>query len=264
MYNLANEFEVCAECYLTTKGIMTDAAQVIFKERLADAKAVVEEPHQPTLKIKMGAPANPIKLRLNAKESPAPQSDRATPESRGTPGMGVDTAALERQKAHVAAAVNGQRPPSAGKLLPSHLPQGSFSSLQSVSTGAASSMTQGSDAGRSASAGSPPAMTNGVKAESQPPSGTMPPPSLARVPSGSPHPQVGAVQPPALAQPQPAPPATGYERRYREPGKSMFTTIYFFCHIEANPFPLQLRKTHSCKASRYSHIPNLTCRNPCA
>ncbi|KAF2806063.1 Bromodomain-containing protein [Mytilinidion resinicola] len=89
----------------------------IFRQRLAEAKSKVEEPPQPKLKINMSAPKQQsIKLRIGGlKGSPAPGTptpDTPAGRSSGTPGVIVDSGALERQRSHVQASMNGQRPTS--------------------------------------------------------------------------------------------------------------------------------------------------------
>ncbi|KAL9072936.1 MAG: hypothetical protein Q9157_004926, partial [Trypethelium eluteriae] len=186
-----------------------------FKRRLAEAKAKVPEPTQPTLKIKSSTsqptPKPPgTKLRLGGnKASPAPTNDTATPVPRPshTPGVTVDNEALRRQQELIQAGVNGQtseqRPP----------PRNPFSSSRPGS--AAPPLPNLSQSQQTSSAGSPPLSSSGIKAEAgvgasaspalNPVRGTsgapegrgpsplansaMPPPSTTpRAPSGSPLP----------------------------------------------------------------------------
>ncbi|GAB7346330.1 hypothetical protein MBLNU457_5047t1 [Dothideomycetes sp. NU457] len=83
MYNLAGEFEEH------------------FKSRLAAAKAAVEEPSGPRLKL--NARPRPT-LHLGAKGSPAPSS---------TLGVSTDSGALARQKQTTSVGPNGQQTPQA-------------------------------------------------------------------------------------------------------------------------------------------------------
>lgn len=91
--------------------ILTRSQQALA-ERLADAKQHVEEPTQPTLKLKMAPQPAPIKLKLGQhKASPAPREDqrvKASPaQINAHAGVSVDQAALQRQKDLVAAGTNG-------------------------------------------------------------------------------------------------------------------------------------------------------------
>ncbi|KAF1992633.1 Bromodomain-containing protein [Aulographum hederae CBS 113979] len=133
MYNLSGEFEQ------------------IFKKRLAEAKAKVPEPKQQTLKLNMATKPS-IKLKFGAggtKDSPGPQSRGETPGGfdASTPGVIVDNSALERQRNHVNAGMNG-------------MGRNPFSSSRNSSTPIP-------PLGRSTSAASPP-VTNGVKNEMHP------------------------------------------------------------------------------------------------
>ncbi|KAF2187628.1 Bromodomain-containing protein [Zopfia rhizophila CBS 207.26] len=195
IYNLSIEFEE------------------IFKERLAEAKAKVEEPPQPKLKLNMSAaPKQQLKLRLSHRQSPG--SDPNTPGGRSsaTPGVIVDNEALLRQQRHVHESMNGarsSRPPSSGKQ------QTPLSSANPFTGPRGASVTVPPlSAAHPRTAGSPPA-ANGIKNDiqspalnsirpasnasdsqsqglsvpAQTPHPAMPPPqSTSRTNSGSPHP----------------------------------------------------------------------------
>lgn len=138
-----------------------------FKQILEEAKQKVEEPPQPKLKINMSAPKPSIKLRFGGqKASPAPSSAPDTPAGRssGTPGVIVDSGALERQQRHVQAGMNGQRPSSSGT--PSQTPA-SRNPFGGSRPSSASIPPIGQDRDQSVAAVSPPAAVNGVKSESQ-------------------------------------------------------------------------------------------------
>ncbi|KAF2650142.1 Bromodomain-containing protein [Lophiostoma macrostomum CBS 122681] len=143
LYNLAGELED------------------LFKQRLSEAKAQVEEPPQPKLKLNMSAaPKQQLKIKLRQ----SPGSDPNTPAARSsaTPGFIVDNEALLRQQRHVQESMNGTRssqPPSAGKPStpnPFSGPRGGSASIAPLVP-----MT-------SKTAGSPPA-TNGIKHDVQSP-----------------------------------------------------------------------------------------------
>ncbi|KAF2467407.1 Bromodomain-containing protein [Lindgomyces ingoldianus] len=193
IYNLSVEFEE------------------IFKQRLAEAKAKVQEPPQPKLKLNMsGPPKQQIKIKLRQ----SPSSDPNTPAARSsaTPSVIVDNEALLRQQRHVQESMNGtrsSRPSSSGKVQtplassnPFSGPKGASSSVPPLSLS------------QSRTAGSPPAV-NGIKNDvqspalnsirpastasdsqsqrlsvpAQTPHPVMPPPrSMSRPASGSPHP----------------------------------------------------------------------------
>lgn len=133
---------------------------------MEEAKQKVEEPPQPKLKINMSAPKPSIKLRFGGqKASPAPSApDTPAGRSSGTPGVIVDSGALERQQRHVQAGMNGQRPSSSGT--PSQTPA-SRNPFGGSRPGSASIPPIGLDTDQSVAAVSPPAVVNGVKSESQ-------------------------------------------------------------------------------------------------
>lgn len=117
-----------AAWWTSTKATANSAsAKNYFKERLAEAKKVVSEPAPPTLKLKMSKPPASLKLRLGSqKASPAPAAAPSQLRASATPGISVDAAALQRQKAAVTAGATGQtqssdravsRPPSSGGAL---------------------------------------------------------------------------------------------------------------------------------------------------
>ncbi|KAL9093910.1 MAG: hypothetical protein Q9165_003833 [Trypethelium subeluteriae] len=200
-----------------------------FKRRLAEAKAKVPEPTQPTLKIKSSTsqptPKPPgTKLRLGGnKASPAPTNETATPATRHshTPGVTVDSEALKRQQELIQAGVNGQT----SEQRPT--PRNPFSSSRPGS--AVPPLPTLSRSQQTSSAGSPPLSAGGIKAEAgagasaspalNPVRGTsgapegrgpsplansaMPPPSTApRVPSSSPLPN-GHTPAPNASTPAP-------------------------------------------------------------
>jgi hypothetical protein len=82
-------------------------------ERLAIAKGQVEQPTQPTIKLKMSSnapkPSQSIKIKFGSnKASPGVSSPASTPgPERNTPGVIVHNEALERQQQMVAAGMNG-------------------------------------------------------------------------------------------------------------------------------------------------------------
>jgi len=92
--------------------------QEIFKKKLADAKAKVDEPAHQKLKLNMSAPKQQqsLKLRLQNRTSPAVNSGPNTPASRNsaTPGVIIDNEALQRQQRHIQDSINGARPASSG------------------------------------------------------------------------------------------------------------------------------------------------------
>ncbi|KAH7408350.1 Bromodomain-containing protein [Phaeosphaeria sp. MPI-PUGE-AT-0046c] len=133
-----------------------------FNKRLAEAKAKVEQPPQPRVKLTMSnatpAPKQQLRLRLNKQ---SPESDRNTPGARSsaTPGVIVDSDALQRQQRHVLDSVHGPRSSRAS-------PQAKFgtpvpSNPFTGNKGATSVIAPLSSA-QTKTAGSPPA-TNGVK-----------------------------------------------------------------------------------------------------
>jgi hypothetical protein len=216
--------------------------QGVFKQKIALARSQVEQPPQPTLKLKLGsaAPKQSIKLKFGGnKASPGAPSPRGTPGvDRNTPGVIVHNEALERQREMVAAGMNGGRPPSAPGVTP-----GSRNPFVDSRSGSASTPIPALNA--HASAATPPAQTNGVKSEvqagqspalsairpgsaasSQPAPSTMAPVAglTPRPASGSPHPQ---LQPPLYPTsnnhyqpPQYHPPNGFIETKTRPTGQS--------------------------------------------
>ncbi|KAJ4372363.1 hypothetical protein N0V83_004137 [Neocucurbitaria cava] len=92
----------------------------IFHKKLREAKAKVDEPPQPKLKLNMSSGAAAPKQQLKLKLRQSPGSDRNTPaRNSATPGVIVDGDALQRQQRHVLDSMNGNnrssRPTSAGK-----------------------------------------------------------------------------------------------------------------------------------------------------
>jgi hypothetical protein len=139
MFNLAADFEE------------------VFKEKMAEAKAVVEQPPAQTLKLKVAQSGIKIKLGA-ARESPnSTPGPASTPgDDRQTPGVIVHNEALERQQKLVSAGMNGVRTAR-------HLANGS-----GVSSTAIPSLTTHKSS-RSTSAASPPRQANGIKTEGQSP-----------------------------------------------------------------------------------------------
>jgi hypothetical protein len=138
----------------------------MFKERLVLAKAQVEQPTQPTLKLKMNASQakNPsLKLKFgSAKASPAAPSPGATPGAdRNTPGLIVHDDALERQRQMVAVGMNGGHASTSGASAGPRNPFGGASRSGSASTPIPNLNSHGAG-------GSPPAHLNGVKSEMHP------------------------------------------------------------------------------------------------
>lgn len=244
--------------------------ETFFHRRLAIAKTQVQQPTQPTLKLKV-APAAPtaskpsIKIKFGGSKaspgapSPAPSAASPAVMDRSTPGVIVHNEALERQKEMVASAMNGDqrsrgRPPSQQPTAPQVRNPFGGSRSGSNSTPIPSLAT----------AGSPPVHTNGVKneaavrqspgpntarpgsaASSHLPPSMLPPLGVTpRVPSGSPYPQQQQPQ-----QIQPSPYQTS-QNHYQQPqyqlqngfvntrpagqSKPMCTTTAFF---QTNRFP---------------------------
>ncbi|KAF2085614.1 Bromodomain-containing protein [Saccharata proteae CBS 121410] len=177
LYNLANEFEEH------------------FKRRLEEVKEKVEEPPQPKLKLNMSSTTTKpsgIKLRLGgSKNSPAPGSAPSTPArgSSSTPGVIVDNEALERQKNHVQAGMNGHRPPSSGGIRSGSIPAQQTAGSPSANLNGVKSEGPGvqSPALNSIRLSSTAPEVKG-QAPQLPSSAMMPPPNVTpRIASGSPH-----------------------------------------------------------------------------
>ncbi|CAO2656912.1 Nn.00g057150.m01.CDS01 [Neocucurbitaria sp. VM-36] len=195
----------------------------IFHKKLREAKAKVDEPPQPKLKLNMSSGATAPKQQLKLKLRQSPGSDRNTPGARSsaTPGVIVDSEALQRQQRHVLDSMNGNRssrPASAGKA---GTPSASTNPFTGPSAGSANMSSL-----PSRTAGSP--AVNGVKQDVQSPALSAirpastrsdsqdqrlsvpaqtplpvmaPPHTLARPASGSPHPNGIGQQPNAYSAP---------------------------------------------------------------
>ena len=168
---LAGEFEVSNVLFHLFTSKVTDGSQEHFKEMLAEAKAVVDDPPQPSIKLKLGAststPSAPsIKLRLNAGSKPSPgPSGTATPSrNSATPGVIVDGEALARQRLHVDAGMHGR--PSSASAQPGAASRNPFSHSNSATPIPTISQHTAQRA-PSGGAGSPPLTkgVNGVKSE---------------------------------------------------------------------------------------------------
>jgi hypothetical protein len=193
----------------------------MFKKRLAEAKAKVDEPPQPKLKLNMStaarspAPAPKQQLKLKLRQSPVSEANTPGARSSATPGVGgviVDSDALLRQQRHVLESMHGprsSRPSSSGK------PQTPAAAANPFSGARGASATIPSlPAVQTKSAASPP-VANGIKNDVQSPAlnaikpasnafdsqnqrgsvpahtphpAMAPPHSLSRPASGSPHP----------------------------------------------------------------------------
>ncbi|KAF2682770.1 hypothetical protein K458DRAFT_341608 [Lentithecium fluviatile CBS 122367] len=221
LYNVSIELEVCVGHILMENQYSHE--QEMFKQRLAEAKAHVDEPPQPKLKLNMSAaapsPAPAPKQQLKLKLRQSPVSDPNTPGARSsaTPGVIVDNEALLRQQRHVLESMNGSRssrPSSSGK------PQTPSASVNPFSgtRGAAASIPP-PPAAQTKTTGSPPA-PNGIKNDAQSPSlNAIRPASNASdnqsqrvsVPARTPQPVMAPPQPhsrPASGSPHPNGPAS--------------------------------------------------------
>ncbi|KAI8940182.1 hypothetical protein NX059_003889 [Plenodomus lindquistii] len=201
IYNLSLEFEE------------------IFYKKLREAKAKVNEPTQPKLKLNLSGTAAAPKQQLKLKLRQSPASDPNTPAARSsaTPGVIVDSDALIRQQRHVLDSMTSGRSSRASPVVKASTPLASTNPFAGPRGGSATVAPL--PTAQTRTAGSPPAV-NGVKqdvqspalsairpastasdsqgarlsAPSQTPHPSMAPPALNRVPSGSPHPN-GISQP---------------------------------------------------------------------
>jgi hypothetical protein len=132
--------------------------QEVFKEKMTEAKSLVEQPPAQTLKLKVAQPRQSgIKIKLGAaRESPSSTPGPAsTPgDDRQTPGVIVHNEALERQQKLVTAGMNGVR--TSANSANRGLLNGSNTPIPSLTTHKSS---------RSTSAASPPRQANGIKTE---------------------------------------------------------------------------------------------------
>jgi hypothetical protein len=158
--------------------------------RLEEAKSLVQQPRQQTVKLKLSEPRLKIKLGM-AKDSPSSTRPSTPGLERSTPGVIVNQEALERQQQAVHAAMNGVRTANGTRN-----PFSSTTPVPPLSSGKS----------RSGSAASPPRQVNGLKNEgagNSPALGVVNPAFTAAVrhSSGSPHPQAQPNLLPALYPP---------------------------------------------------------------
>lgn len=172
-------------------------------------KAKVEEPPQPKLKLNMSgaapSPATKPNLKLKLRQSPVSGSNTPTTRDSATPGVIVDSEALQRQQRHVTDSVGGRRSRPVDKAA-TPVASNPFSGARGSSTAVAPMLPA-----QARTTGSPAA--NGVKQDIQSPALSAirpgsnapdaqhlsrnaqtpvpmmaPPQTISRPPSGSPHP----------------------------------------------------------------------------
>ncbi|KAJ4992153.1 bromodomain containing protein [Stagonosporopsis vannaccii] len=207
----------------------------IFKEKLKTMKARVDEPPQPKLKLNMSgaapSPAPKPNLKLKLRQSPVSGSNTPTTRDSATPGVIVDSEALQRQQRHVNDSVGGRRSRPVDKAAtpvasnPFSVTRGSSSTVVPVL--AAQTRTAGSPAANGVKqdvqspalsairpgSNAPDAQRLSVPAQTPVPI-MAPPQNLSRPPSGSPHPnglyaQQNGLSTPGFQQPAPyVPPST--------------------------------------------------------
>ena len=202
-----------------------------------------------TMKLNMSAaaPSKPtIKLRLKPSPAPQPGSDPGAARNSVTSGVMVDNGALERQKLHVKAGMNGHRPPPSSTPTSGDARSGSGSTPvpatghnHNNATGA-SPPTQVNGVKHEAPAGQSPALV-AIRPSSAAPDAVLdgrrtsipaqtpqlasaampPPPSVTPRPtSSSPHPHPSHLQQGYQYHPSYAAPAPGLANKHRAPGKS--------------------------------------------
>lgn len=196
--------------------------QETFKDLLAQAKAKVDEPTQPKLKINMsGQPKQQLKIKLRR----SPDSEAVTPAARGsaTPGVSIDNDALLRQQrlVHDGMSGSGARSSSASEKLSTPAPSAPSAPLAPSATPAIG--MRGASASVAPAAAASPAPTNGIKSDvhspalssirpastvpdaqpsvsSQTSHPSMPPPQSTSRASGSPFPAATNGHAPAAVQ----------------------------------------------------------------
>ncbi|KAJ9648430.1 hypothetical protein H2199_001285 [Coniosporium tulheliwenetii] len=219
-----------------------------FNTRLAEAKSKVQEPPKMTMKLNMSAaaPSKPtIKLRLKPSPAPQPGSGPGAARNSATPGVMVDSGALERQKLHVKAGMNGHRPPPPRlrrlatpvqrdwRFSPSQVngvkheaPAGQSPALGAIRPSSTAPDTV-SDGRRT----SLPAQTPQLASAAMPP----PPSVTPRPPSSSPHPHPSHLQQGYQYHPSYAAPPPGLANKYRAPGKTAADALLPNVRLSAHP-----------------------------
>lgn len=189
-------------------------------------KARVDEPPQPKLKLNMSgaapSPATKPNLKLKLRQSPVSGSNTPTTRDSATPGVIVDSEALQRQQRHVTDSMGGRRSRPTDKAATPGAPN-PFSGTRGSSATVAPML-----AAQTRTAGSPAA--NGVKQDVQSPALSAirpgsnapdsqrlsipaqtpvpvmaPPQAISRPSSGSPHPN-------GLYSQQNGPPIPGFQQ----------------------------------------------------
>lgn len=191
----------------------------MFYKKLREAKAKVNEPTQPKLKLNLSnaAPAPKQQLKLKLRQSPASDPNSPAARNSATPGVIVDGDALVRQQRHVLDSMASGRPSRASPVVKAATPSAPANPFSGPRGGSATMAPL--SAAQTRTAGSPPAL-NGVKQDAQSPAlsairpvttapdsqagrlgvptqtqhPVMAPPTLNRLASGSPHPN-GFTQP---------------------------------------------------------------------
>lgn len=190
-------------------------------------KAKVDEPPQPKLKLNMSGaaptPAPKQQLKLKLRQSPVSGSNTPATRDSATPGVIVDSEALQRQQRHVTDSMGGRRSRPADKTS-TPVASNPFSGTKSSSTIVPIPTAQMRTAGS-------PSASNGVKHDVQSPALSAvrpgsnapesqrssvpaltplpvmaPPQSIARPASGSPHPNGIYTQQNGLPTPAYQPP----------------------------------------------------------
>ncbi|KAF2281207.1 Bromodomain-containing protein [Westerdykella ornata] len=174
----------------------------MFKEKLANAKAKVEEPPQPKLKINMSAAPAAVpkqQLKLKLRQSPVSGAESPAVRSSATPGVTIDNDALLRQQRHVQDSMNAQRgsqppsskaqtplasaPPSVPRSTSTYPPSGSPPATNGIKNDVGSPALSSIRQASTVSDGQRPSVP------AQTPHPSMPPPQMVSRPaSGSPHP----------------------------------------------------------------------------
>ncbi|KAF1997634.1 Bromodomain-containing protein [Amniculicola lignicola CBS 123094] len=215
--------------------------ETAFMKRLAEAKAKVEEPPQPKLKLNMPAAAPKQQLRIKLRQSPGSDPNTPTARSSATPGVVVDREALLRQQRHVHDSMNGNRssrPSSSGKPAASTPSANPFTGPR----GPAAAIPSLAPSYPKAAASPAP---NGIKHDVQSPAlNTIRPVSIVpdgqrvSVPAATPHPMLPPTSRPASGSPHPSGPIgqqTGQYPQYHPPNYYVAPTVPHFENFRKVP-----------------------------
>ena len=216
IFILAGEFEVRRIQWSSDGIALMSCLQEAFKKQLEQVKKVVKEPPQSTsIKLNMSStkPQAPLKLRFGShKASPGLENSSASPAigQGDKEGVTVDQQALQRQKAHVKAGVNGQKAKGPQETVASNLAGATNSVLSNPTKSAQKSQSPAINGVQSAKPAAAPASQT-----------SMPPPSSNSSQTATNNNTMPSVPGPSQPFMQHYAPPSGFESKWRHNGRGM-------------------------------------------